>query len=241
MARGALLLKRPSPFAFPGGTPGFDPGHVASQGMAPGHGFSTILGQAQAVDILRPNVPSVTYNGAGGMTTSIDGRIGPTSANAAGHGSRWFDSGISLANDQQATMAAIVVTPGSFTNGEIVSVGWGTIHANFRTNSAGNLQSNSAVSAFALAASTPYFTAVSLNTTTANFIAVNLRTGQVLTDTQSGSYTFSAPDLALITLLSNAGGVEFLGPASVLMYAPNFLSKFQLIQWSQDPWSFWYP
>lgn len=228
MAR-ALLLKRPSPFAFPGGNPGFDPNHVASSNVR----FSAVAAGASFRSLL---------NGAGGTPTgtvaALDGAIGPCVTFRDSTSDAVNFSGTAQALPSSCTMAAIfnVAFTNSF-NG-IVSTGNGSWclcqRGNFEI-----FNGNTEVSSGIGVGNGPTLFIGSANASTVNFLVKRLDTGTVITASIAGSAATGTE--GNYSIGNFTGGNAFSGSIATAMYAANFMSLPQMLQWAQDPWGFWYP
>lgn len=248
MARGVLLLKRPSPFAFPGGNPGFDPSHVASAPVPPARMFSGVATSSGFID-LTTGKPGTPY----GTTASavIDGGIGPSS-NIFNGSDGWNFAGKATTVDLLATQAGIIRIP-SFSSFNCVfsnTLGGSAGGWEIRIISNGNLTANinggsNVTNNVILTPNVPYFVAVSLiDGVSLNYIAANFNTGEIQSDTQpwSGVTLASGGPLSGTYVVGNVvGTINLSGYISAAMYMPRYLSQQQLLQWAKDPWSFWYP
>jgi hypothetical protein len=240
MAR--VLLKRLSPFAFPGGNPGFDPTHLAVKGatvrlsaIASGGAFTNLLtGKAGAK--------------AGTPTSLIDSQLGPA-CKFSSSTDAWTFSGNPTTNDQTITLACIAKFTSISTNqallgtsttdaGAFLGCGTGPLFVRCASTNTTIPWQNFA---FTNTPGIPFFLAVSINGTKANAVVVNLSNGNFNTAT---AFTISAPTAPNGTYeVGNIipFGLPTLGDMSAVMFSTAFLSVPELFRWGMDPWSFWYP
>lgn len=237
------LLKRPSPFAFPGGLPGFDPSHPAAMGTlfsgasSPGGSFTSIL-----------NGKPGTKNGT--PTTSIFGAIGPQTSFLGNSDNATF--AFPATAFSALTMAAIF-TLSTVTglaayimhNAAGGSTGIGTGIGASATlglvcNNVGN--ANSLGSSVAISLGVPYFAAVSVfSSTLAVAVLKNLQTGQITTFTGAPPAAATAGDGNIYIGNRGTNTRQLGGGVAAAMWSSSFTNLPTLIAWAQDPWSFWYP
>jgi hypothetical protein len=234
MGRLILPLKRPRPFAFPGGNPGFDPSHPASQNIiysavASGGGFTNLLTGAPATKVGSP-IP--------GMSGIIGPNVIPPTV------SDYFTTPNTGASGTPAelTMAGIFTLPdlntrAIFTDG---IAGSNCLISYFGDPSflipGFDLRSASAVGIPGFVAGVPYFFAMSSNTGGTCKMAVRrLDTGQVWAGSQS-----TMGQTPVGTFAIGGGNSELGATVAAVQYSHKALSLQALQQWSADPWSFWY-
>lgn len=251
-----LLLKRPNPLAFPGGSPGFDPSHLAALGCK----MSIVNFGAAAVNLV---------NGQSSATANVppnpvmDGVVGPALnfPGANPNGIR-FATGGTGTQDTVITYAAIVrVSPNGVGSNALMTNSTDSSNGStFALANSSNIQINFNGSAspqfggFNLLAGQPYFIALSGNnggnpSSTSwvfNIIVKHLVTGQVWTVARGtttvgysggagGGFCYGGDDAHFNDAGTNAhlaAGMFGNGAALTLQ---------QLLQWAEDPWSFWYP
>lgn len=230
------LLRRPSsPFAFPGTSPGFDPNHIASAGIAAGHGISVAPLGANFVSLLTGQKGTIAGN-----TAFMDAQGGPMITQSANNSCSF--SGQSTANDANGTIAGIVrnisSTGNALSNGVVATNGWGLVYNGTQLRVRYGVSTYTTVGS-TLNANEAYFVAVSFNGSICNFVKVRLLTGETVSEQIAGSIAAVAPDGTYrIGTSGSATGAVTVGAA---MLSANYLSKEQLRQWAADPWSFWYP
>lgn len=246
MAR-SLLFKRPSPFIFPGGAPRFDLSHPMSKDITSTNGFSGVALGANFVD-LQSGLPATI---AGAPTTQLFGAIGPsivytgatdesqyTNRSTAVNNSNTFGLIFQL-NSVNATDAALFIQSinGSAFLSTGIALSAGTSLAALVNGAFVSLGSIS----FAL--NVPYFLATSYNTTNYNTVLRRLDTGAIVTASGSGTFTppASADGSYSIGNVSIFGPLQLDGGISAAMFAPSFHTLPRMVEWSKDPWSFWYP
>ena len=236
-----LPLSIGSPLAFPAGrAPGFDPTHIAAQGISQGHGFSGIANGASFVNLL-----SGTNAARSILTASLNGNIGP--ALTLGTVSTARFSGQSTVNDANVTLASIIWPTSLASSGSILATsttgtsGW-TLNLAITTGVV-ILRPNggtSYTSTLGLAINTPYFVAASTQGTQAVFLVTNLLTGVTTTQTVTASHASTAPN-GTYGVGNNSSINSIVGLVAAAMFAPSYMSISQLLQWAQSPWDFWYP
>jgi hypothetical protein len=237
MSRG-LLLGRPNAFSFPGGNPGFDPSHIAAKNVW----VSVVSAGGNLVNLLKAGVPTV----AGSPTGVMDGAIGrATNFNTT-------TSAITVPSytttPPAVTFAGIFRTGTLATFNPVLATGSNTAGFALYLSRSGQV----AIDCYgggtvygpagSLANNTPYFIAGSFNLTTlvGNFVVVNLLTGAIKpytstinptpVNTYNGSFN-----------IGSFGGNNAGSSIAAAMHSTQFLSLRELLQWAQDPWSFWYP
>lgn len=244
MAR-TLLLRRPSPFAFPGGNPGIDPSHPAAKNLL----ISTVALNGSHVD-LRNGVTGVI---TGSPTKLIDGVLGPAVAfsgttdklNFANFPTTSFTVGtaaVILRINAQGQISDIC----GDANGTTAGFGLGHDSLTWHIRCGGLFLDVTSLPA-PITGET-YFYAVSVfggNSPLPIFVLVRLSTGQVWYLT--GHAGFSTP--ATITGTGNyvvgnrdtTVNRQALANIAATMRSNVYLPLPQMLAWAQDPWSFWYP
>lgn len=238
-----VILPTRNKLIYPGGNPGFDPSHIASNGVSPKKGFSGIAANGGFISLL--NASKATL--AGSPVSTINSNIGPSTAlGLAGADTMSFTG--------QSTVAATSYTFGGIFWINTLNTGSNanqlfTNNDNFNTatlNSAGGFLScqvnnTSLTSTIAPAANTPYFFIISCPAARpVNFLLLNLRTSQIQTATVANSASAAAPSGTY--WIGGSNTFEGTGGAiAAMMYSTKALSLPQMRQWAQDPWGFWYP
>lgn len=234
-----MLTQLRLPLQIPtGAMPGIDARHVASQGIR----FSAVAASGNMHSML--GVHRGTLVGA--PTAGHDGNIGRFLKFTSSSTSLTF-AGNSTVADTVQTLACICVV-NTFT-----AFG-GLVFSSTATTSGIYLNQNSTTTVLygqaggtnisltvapAMTAGQPYFMAISIMAGAANFVARNLRTGQLHTGTDTTGFTITAPNGTWgLGGIQGAAGTTSIAAA---MGSAVFLSLQQLIAWSADPWSFWYP
>lgn len=243
MAR-ALLLKRPNPFAFPGGSPGFDPSHVA----APSTQMSCVGINGNFINILSGSIGSVL---GGAPAATIHGSLGPAvslnnttdSVNLPGKGP------IKIATGNSYTLAAIVVPNDTAAFHSFFCIGGNSTNSSMIVSNSGGLTLNIQGGSFLdsgnhLVSGVPYFVAISVEASVATyFVVTNLRTGAVKTvvgaavtcpnTSPDGGYVFGKNTIS--------GQSPMNGLVAAAMASSTAMTLPQMLAWAQDPWAFWYP
>lgn len=239
-----FVLPRASPFAFPGTRPGFSPNHPATAGITVFHGFSGISTSV-------PNGFINLFNGkknTGGALTGqkILNPIGPAGT-------------FSTTSNLSYTGQTAGVVDASITLGAIFLVSSGSgqqyIFSTSGTNAAWRFGRNASGNLFLVAGgvvqidstipiantSVPYFTAVSSSASAnkTNFLLLNLNNGALITQTTTSASPTATNGLYFVgTAFDNNA---LVGNLAAVMFSPIYLAMSQLLMWSADPWSFWYP
>lgn len=245
LARRGIIRPPRGPFAFPGTKAGFDPAHVASNGAL----ISGIAHNGSFANMI-PGVAALvgTVNGAGSAPVhKIDGKIGPSSYNANnGNVSFTYPN----TNWSMQTIAVIYVpdaatsaSPRQLVN--MSAAGNSGMFPFVDTTGAVTLSySNTNILVFSpiVVAGAPYFIAVSSRASTAySGVMRRLDTGQVYPFSGTHAVAALAGDAALYVGNRGTNSRQSLGSIAAFMHSPSFMSVQQLVQWSADPWAFWYP
>jgi hypothetical protein len=242
-----ILPFRPNKLAFPGTKPGIDPTHPAS-GKYILLSAVPAVGQQNYVNSATSQ-PLAVISGTVAPTVGIDGVIGPWVRVASSSGQCLGFSLSSISDNPSVTIASIfnfTVSTGGFQ--AIVSNSGGNqgLFLQDVTPKAFFTGSGGPVSApFSLVAGSTYFLAHSLQTDSsgavANFVARNLATGSI----QTGSVISSTGTGARFGTNCTVGNDPFSewlnAKLAAAMVSTASLSIPQLLQWADDPWSFWYP
>lgn len=237
----ALLLKRPNLLAYPGGNPGFNSSHLAANGISGRRGFSGVASGASMFSPLTGKPASLV----GTFSGSIGGLIGPGVSFTSVTSKMTFTGAVGP--EQKVTIASIFTWPGGH-DGTLFSSSSGqnqqpAVYINGTTNvfeayGVTNVLSSGLV----VAAGVPYLGIVSFNAGGSSyFLLKNLLTGQVQTATAGDIGTSVAGTGLYIVGADGFSGDNFVGNMATVMYAPVFMTRPQMIAWSADPWSFWYP
>ena len=187
---------------------------------------TTLVGFAQGI-ILPPGTFKAVFQNNSGFTLNATGSPAPPHA-----------------------MAAIVV-PISFgaTSKVLVAgtAGGAAWDISINTNGTFTLVANNGGfvtynSTLVLTLNSPYFIAISaVAGVGARLVAVNLHTGQVYSQVVASATGGPTATTTVASwgkgFLNNFNGVN----VACTMFGSNALSMPQLLQWAQDPWSFWYP
>lgn len=236
------VLLKPERFRFPGNAlPGFDPAHPAGRpGFASNIVFSGVLRPGRAFN-LTPIAPGRPFNSLG-ATYPVHNVIGPTIKWGAFVGQLTIGGVSNIPNMTSGTLAAIFLAGGSI----VVALNdGGSTGASFVLNgkkfglNSGSVGGQTTSDMFS-ADGDPVFAAASWTNTTgnANFVCRNLQTGRVVLDV--GTLPNFGAATGTVTMKCGSAAAANLGFAAVMAsYAG--LSAAELLKWSEDPWSFWYP
>lgn len=228
------------PFSYPGIEPRFDPSHIAAG-----------ITRFSAVAFNGTNLVNL-LNGAqgtiGGSPTSVeDGTLGHCFRGNAGTVFVNF-TGQSTANDSDVTFGwmwrpaasnanmPVFASDGAATNGAWVG-GSNPGRLIIVANSGGAFKQSSGGVTYVTGS--PYFCAVSMNSSVTNFVLTNLETGVTKTSTTTGT-ALTAPNGTYRIGLNNTFHLNNTSVAAV-MFAGQYSSMNKLLQWAADPWAFWYP
>lgn len=240
MAR-SLLLKRPNPLAYPGGTPGFDPSHPMSNGLA----MSAVSTGGNFVS-LQTGKPGTI----GGSPSAFIGTVG---------------KGTKFTTNANVTFPAPTVLPTVFTVAAIFELDGVTGNPTqqlinnvagggmgLALDGAGHLSFGGAggavftfppTSGASLPFGIPFFFVASFapSAASATGVLVNLLTGQTFSATSSLSGGMQASDGNYYIGNRGLNSRQLDGGVHTVAWSYTYLSLPQLLQWAQDPWSFWYP
>jgi hypothetical protein len=252
---GLILPFRPNKLAFPGTMPGFDPTHPASAGVPQ----SSVVCQSNNFVNLLTGAPGIISGTASGAVPICDSLIGPAirfdGTNVALISTPRASSNVGVTN--YFTAAAIVkMLPFNDQTSYIVATymggtggfGFGLFSGDFSVSIFVNGGSSVVISP-ALTAGHKYFMAVSVAgaVPSANCVIRDLSSGTIFTSSTGLAGTTTGTDSNTAVQYGNrdslARGFDNGAiAAGMLTYSqPSQLSIPQLLQWSQDPWSFWYP
>jgi hypothetical protein len=245
LARRGIIRPPRGPFAFPGTKPGFDPGHVASSGTL----ISCVAHNGTFLNTI-PGVAALigTVNGGGSAPVhKIDGKLGPSSY-TANNGNVSFT--YPNTNWSQQTIAVIYV-PDAITSTNprqlvnMSAAGNSGMFPFVDTTGVVTLSySNTNILTFSpvVVAGAPYFIAVSSRASTAYAgVMRRLDTGQVYQSSGTHAVASLAGDATLYAGNRGVNTRQSIGSIAAFMHSPLFMSVQQLLQWSADPWAFWYP
>jgi hypothetical protein len=235
------VLKRRS-LAFPGRAPGFDPSHPFGKSIQ----LSAVNYRGNFINFA--GYSPVTGTVAGTTANKIDGIIGP--CKDVGTTSRVTFAATAVATGSPCTQAAIIRTSTADNSGIIQNATAATdgpmlaVFASGGSNLSFSTGPTDYLSGIILADNTPYFLVASLSgltNGTVNFLALNLKTGQITTATQAegndNSITGSGYTIGFDWKFSD----YWQGRIAAVMSATKYYSLFQLTMWAADPWAFWYP
>jgi hypothetical protein len=230
-----MRIRRANPLAWPAGrAPGFDPAHPAANGS---YILSFVPSGKALLNVMSGQaVASVTSQG-------IDGILGPVVT-----GSTTNTPIAAPASPAAFTAGGFVRAPATLGNPGYVFTTQGTTANNLGICARGgewqiNIGAGTSYyfGSLAIAVNTAYFFAFSDFKSSANWIIVNLQTGQAWSGTTSTTALLSQSDTG-IDFCTNTLGRPWGGPIGPLMLGWNVaLSLGALLAWAADPWAFWYP
>jgi hypothetical protein len=241
-----LLYRRASPLVYPGGTPGFDPTHIAAQKVL----FSGVALNGNFISLGSGVVPTGIGTVSGTPSKILDPRIGPTIKFASATDALTFTfPNISYS---PVTFAAILVMNnvtsgvrdcifGNNTNqgASGTSLGYDGSGHTWCTIDTVSFRDSTLPAAVA---GVPYFVLVSILATsgTPTWLAMRLDTGQIFQATPSLSASFSAATTLVVGNNIDVNHVSFASIAAAMM-SNTFIPPATALQWAQSPWDFWYP
>lgn len=237
-------LKATNPFAFPGGSPGFNPAHPIANGISAGHGFSGVAMGGTFVSLLTGQKGT----NANAPTATVLSGIGPGVNYSASNMNSQF-AGQSTTNDTSITFAGILQIPSISTTHYFFATGTGAngIGAYIDAGAFVNINAfgagNTGNATTKIIAGTPFFVAVSRRGSDGfvNYVSCNLTTGAVSISTRTDVFSPLAPNGTYIVGNRNSAGAGLLGVEGAVVFCPNFFPMTVLVAFAQDPWSFWYP
>lgn len=234
------LLYRRNRLSFPAGSaPGFDPTHPAAKGLVGPHGLSAVFSGGGFVSLATGAAGTLVPGVSGAVACHQNNGFGfKVTAGAAGQYCQFTGTTI---QDLVATVAII----GTYEAGS----GGVYFHTDTANTGGFRFEDNGLTMPFAAAVPSglgvppiaPIFYAASKTATAVNFVQVNLATGKLRTAIVANSSTPVVPGAATQCIFSKTSSNAAGGSVAAAMWAPVALSLSQLVQWSTDPWAFWYP
>jgi hypothetical protein len=226
-----------NPLAFPSGmVAGFDPSHPLSKNIR----FSGIASDGNFFNLLS-NKPGTVV---GAPSANIDAILGSNATFTNSTDAANF-SGQSTVNDGNVTICCIVyfnsvsASQALFASSS-VNTGWRFAYDNpsgyFNIIAGGVTGINMGI---APVANVPYFLAASASSTQSSVVLARLDTGKVTFATSTGASPV-APN-GTYQVGNDTFSEVAKAKISTVMFSASFTSLQQLLQFAQDPWSFWYP
>lgn len=252
----AILPLRPaSKLMYPGGyaQPGINLAHPAANHLV--MSAIPVMVQARAgttppqdstevLNLVTGRKLDIIAAGAGNNSMDIDALIGPAITTVSG-GQHLGLSSIPSSVGGPVTVAGIFRYSTNTAGYQTIVVFSGGSRGLWIHNAKPDYYTNvDRDTAFSLTVGESYFLAASIDntggaTSRLNYVAKNLRNGQVLTDTQGFSASTNTNTSVSVGI---DGSNEYSGiPVGPVMYANTFLTMPQLLAWADDPWAFWYP
>lgn len=238
------VLRR-SPLSYPGGLAGFDPQHVAAGDTL----FSGVADQGGKFRSVLDGKPAATSSGT---PTLQQTRFGPgIKFNAATDNNTFPYPAVAW---PAQTMACIVRFDTLGSNVQVIQATAAGGSSGFYIANAGTGSGSqwafvagvTFVSIGGIPAPVPgatYFAALSvLSGNYYSIVVKRLDTGQTWRlDRIPTVLTFIAGDTTLYIGNRGTNTRQTLGVVHATMHSTRYLSSQQMMQWSEDPWSFWYP
>lgn len=234
-----------------GAAPGVPHGHIALRGSTLRCSAIATNSGVGFIAIYSASKGGTAFVNTGGFTSGVtDGYMGNVvSSSATGTTNRMTLSGQAAVTDSTITMAAIVKFTSTATTqaiwclGDSGSVGW-VIQSN-----AGTLElapapfTTAASSGVAFSTNTPYFCAASGQSANTNFVVKNLITGLARTANATTAMTATASNGNYVIGNYGNDANSIAGSVACVMAATGtpILGQKELLQWADDPWSFWFP
>jgi len=189
---------------------------------------------------------SLGIAGSGNPPPVLDAFIGPAIKFTATSTNITF-SGLPNSTQSTCTLAAILVV----TSTNVATKYFCSTTGNNVTSAYNLLISTAALEAkgggttlnpsITLVAGHSYFVAMSMKSGNSQAIAVDLRTGQVLTGSSATTYTASGGNGVFEIGAGGATTTASNTEIAAIAWSTAYLSAAQLAAWGADPWSFWYP
>jgi len=233
------MLRLKNPLAYPGGNSGFNSAHPAAYrcrvaAIASSSGFMSSLFGATPTYI---GTISETINSFGPATNLITGaRITyPIVSESVATSGVTFSA--ILTPITVSTAATIICCGNDGTSNQ-------SVQFNMNSGLLRIYDGNATIaSTITLVAGNTYFVAASYNGVAANFIALNLATGQLYTSVVSTAGTLGSTtgDPFAIGNRNTVLTSPINSWLSAVSYTARALPLRQLLQWAQAPWDFWYP
>lgn len=227
------LARRSTPLEYPSSDPRFNPAHIAAKNMAPGRGASFVAMGSTLVDMVAP--AKVTRTGV--TTGAVLAHIGPVCLFPSNTGVKI--DGLGQSGVAGHHLAAFILQPVTISGSpNLLQIqGSGTYFL-----SAGNVSvfnGGTKASGIVLSANTPYFVAIANDTSSAlvNVVVKDLVTS-ITRITTITAFSFGTTSQLTIGAPANTGNSIYY---AAVMYGRCMLTIPELLAWSNDPWSFWYP
>ncbi len=214
---------------YPGRSPGFDPAHLA----APNCRFSAVSSSSNFISLLRgargaiSGIPTSATTFPSTSSTAVNSFAGQSTVN---------DTSITIASVLQwidTTASSIVFTTAS------TNAGW---RLNIASSGTISLTTGAVTDLPGIAISTkvPYFVVVSANANNVNYVLLRLDNGVITTLAGTGSSP-NAPNGTYQVGNISAFNLPAKASMAAVMFSATYLPITTLLQWANDPWSFWYP
>jgi hypothetical protein len=233
-----MLIKARDRFAIPNSRlAGFDPSHVAGKNvfvsaLSVGSNFLSLLNGARGTLVGTPTAPA--YDSLIGRATAF------TSAQATQFSSY-------TTTPAAVTFGAIIRTGALAGFDPLLSTGSNAAGFAFYASRSGDVAidcfaGGTVHSGFGLVNNTAYFIVGSFDQTTTSwsFAVCNLLNGSIKSSKGSTNPTPTNTYNGLFNIGSFQGN-QCQSTLAAAMHSTKFLSVNELLQWAEDPWSFWFP
>jgi hypothetical protein len=235
-----LLFRSKNPLVYPGDRlPGVDYSHPAAGSRLV---ISAVSGTTAGAFYRIDRAVACTFTNS--PTSKIDAAIGP-SFFGVNQGTAATTLAATAGNINTCTTAYIIRWGGTDgTNNQIIGTTAGNTQADTDGQPGSNFGTGTVVEGgVIIPTGDPCFLVRSGNAPISkqNWLVCNLRTGKISQNTAATSGTGSSSGSTAIIGTSGSHLNGFAGSIAAVMCSNAFLSPAQLLQWAQDPWSFWYP
>jgi hypothetical protein len=239
-----LPFRSKNPLVFPATAPGINWAHPAAQGFIR---YSGVALNGDFISLMNGSAGTVTAS----PTALINSALGPAVKFSGTTDAVTVP--VSTATDTTLTIGCIFVANTSNSAGVLFTTDSqrGTNTIRLTLNSLGiEVNTNSAVdfpTGVSVTIGVPYFLAVTLIndivSSMPRFVLKRLDTGQVITfPVSSPSAIIMAPSAGIASIGTGVRSNLVSGASiAAVCWTTALLSTPQLLQWSNDPWSFWYP
>lgn len=227
--------------SFPGSfNQGFDSSHIASKGISPTHGGSFVFKGINGVNLFTGKAGTINNT----PVSTLLSFIGPSIFCQISTANYVTFTGQSTVVGLDTTVAAILVWNTNNIGGYSTILANGVVLGLNGSNFFNLFTTGDNPTSFTPSVNVPYFVVVSINgANRINWIVRRLDTGQIVLSSSVVPAAGAPPNSGATVFLGNNSGSGQSAGATIaaVMQSYVYLSLPQLIQWSTDPWSFWYP
>lgn len=240
-----MFVSNTQRLAYPGGAlrpPGVNKSHPASKNL-----LFSIISAPSSIQLLRTDLCTIGTIAGVGSSFVMDGIIGPCYSPAISNNGGTARGSFSINTTSGNATIACIIRPTSITGGSTSRIiTSGNSAAISLVNSTGvvrvNFAGSSTDTAHALAANVPYFVCCIIISGSKIFsVVTNLNTGSINSFTTATANTVATGTGIVVGNNSTTFLQGFGGYIAAVAWSRAILPPAQLLQWAQDPWSFWYP